>query len=434
LNPLYVLFPRSAFEAGMAPTYLIMTGFVFVIGACFGSFCSVLIWRIPRREEIVFTPSHCPGCDTALKSYYNIPIAGWLLTRGRCPNCGIKVPPRYIILEFIMGTLFVGAWLRVTVLGLPLAVLLPYWTLILGMVAIAYIDIDHRIIPDPINLTGLIVGIILGFALPQTHLYGAIDDEVFWLMQHQRITFGIADMLHNRLPFLLDSPRAFIGLDMLLGVALGGGILWLFGEVGKIVFGRYTVHVDEPQTLKVDAKGFTAGDEERQTWYDLFCRYTDTMRVEGNIKSLKLAPGAAEIPTSAGETAIVIGEETSLIGDQQIATETIELLEIEASEWVLPREAMGLGDVKLLAVVGVFLGPSGTLFVLITACFLGTFVGYALKFYEVSIRKQPYDSLLPFGAYIAAATVTCLLYGTELKAMFFRALIAVLRQWIPELR
>ena len=58
-----------------------------VFGAMIGSFLNVVAYRLPRGESLVTPGSHCPGCDTPIKPYDNVPVLGWLLLRGRCRNC-----------------------------------------------------------------------------------------------------------------------------------------------------------------------------------------------------------------------------------------------------------------------------------------------------------------------------------------------------------
>jgi prepilin signal peptidase PulO-like enzyme (type II secretory pathway) len=219
---------------------------------------------------------------------------------------------------------------------------------------------------------------------------------------------------------------------MLLGVIMGGGILWLLGEIGKIVFGRCTVRTDATIAMTIDSKGYRTADEGEETWYDLFCRETDTMSVSGRITGLRLRDAELEKPSE--ETTVVIGEVDSRIGEATVPTEAIEELVIETDHWVLPQEAMGFGDVKMLAVLGVFLGPSGAVFILVTSSLLGTVVGFTIKLFDVLVLKKKYDSTLPYGAYIGAATVAYILYGNELTAWFLRLLISALKLVIPELR
>lgn len=88
------------------PDYLIIP-FIFVFGACVGSFLNVVVWRLPRDESIVSPPSHCPKCLHRLAWRDNIPVLGWILLGGKCRYCGQKISSRYPIIEFITGALLV---------------------------------------------------------------------------------------------------------------------------------------------------------------------------------------------------------------------------------------------------------------------------------------------------------------------------------------
>ena len=78
-----------------------------VIGACIGSFLNVVVWRLPRRESVVWPGSHCPNCGSPVRWQHNVPVLGWLALRGRCRDCGWSIPIRYPLVE--LGT--AGLWL-----------------------------------------------------------------------------------------------------------------------------------------------------------------------------------------------------------------------------------------------------------------------------------------------------------------------------------
>jgi leader peptidase (prepilin peptidase) / N-methyltransferase len=135
--------------------------FAGVLGAIFGSFLNVVIHRLPRHESVISPSSHCPGCDTPVRPYDNIPILSWLLLRGRCRSCGESISPRYPLVEAGTGVLCIGAVLAHTsVAGMALSV-----TLILIVVPAAVIDLEHRIIPNKITALGAVLAIVLGTAL-----------------------------------------------------------------------------------------------------------------------------------------------------------------------------------------------------------------------------------------------------------------------------
>ena len=81
--------------------------FLFALGAIFGSFINVIVYRIPRDLSIVKPGSHCTSCNTPIKFYDNIPILSWFILRGHCRHCQAKFSIRYALVELFTGLLFV---------------------------------------------------------------------------------------------------------------------------------------------------------------------------------------------------------------------------------------------------------------------------------------------------------------------------------------
>ena len=165
---------------------------VFLFGISFGSFLNVLIYRLPLKISLINPPSKCPGCDAGIRFYDNIPIVSYLILRGRCRSCGMRISPRYPIIEFLSGLLAVYAIFRFgfTIKGIEVAFLS------LIFLAIFFIDLDHTIIPDVFTIPG----IIIGFAVSM--LPGAI---IVWEQS-------------------------------LIGIAVGGGGFALVGILGRLIF------------------------------------------------------------------------------------------------------------------------------------------------------------------------------------------------------
>ena len=128
-----------------------------VLGLLCGSFTNVLIARIPKGEEWVRTPSHCPRCSTPLAWYDNIPVVSWLWLRRRCRHCKAPISAQYPLVELTVAALFgVVAWQY----GLSfLAAALAYLAIV--TVALAVIDLQHMRLPDALTIRSYPVLLVL---------------------------------------------------------------------------------------------------------------------------------------------------------------------------------------------------------------------------------------------------------------------------------
>jgi leader peptidase (prepilin peptidase) / N-methyltransferase len=117
-----------------------------LLGAIIGSFLNVVAHRVPRGESLVSPGSRCPGCGAEVKPYDNIPVVSWLLLRGRCRNCGMRISPRYPLVELATAIVFAAV---VAVRGFDddLVLELPF---VAALIALAAIDFDHRLLPNKI--------------------------------------------------------------------------------------------------------------------------------------------------------------------------------------------------------------------------------------------------------------------------------------------
>ena len=118
-----------------------------VLGLAIGSFLNVVIWRVPRKLSVVRPPSHCPRCETPIRSLDNVPLVSWVVLRGKCRHCGNPIPVRYPLVEAGCGLLF-----AVIAARFGWAWELPaYLLLIAALLAISIIDLEHFIVPDRIT-------------------------------------------------------------------------------------------------------------------------------------------------------------------------------------------------------------------------------------------------------------------------------------------
>jgi len=138
-----------------------MAALVGVLGAVTGSFLNVVVHRVPQGQSVSRPRSQCPGCGQPIKPWDNVPILSWLLLRGRCRNCATSISARYPLVEAFTAVLFVAVAL-VNGFDEALAWELP---LAAALVAVAAIDLEHRIIPNrivgPLAVYGLAIGVVL---------------------------------------------------------------------------------------------------------------------------------------------------------------------------------------------------------------------------------------------------------------------------------
>jgi leader peptidase (prepilin peptidase)/N-methyltransferase len=265
----------------------IVLGVAAVFGAMLGSFLNVVIYRLPRKESLAWPGSHCPECGTPIRWYDNVPIVSWLVLAGKCRACRKPIPFRYPLVEALTGALTaLLAWRFLTgpgpVDGVRFGVSLLFTA---ALVAVAFIDIALRIIPDRITKPGMVVAPVISLLVPALH-------RVAWL------------------PGL--SPGAAALLLSLAGMAVGAGSIWMMGVIGKVAF---------------------------------------------------------------------------------------------------RKEAMGFGDVKLMGLIGGFLGPVGVLLAVLLACVAGSVIG-------ILAWLVTRDHYIPFGPFLSLGAFAVLVFRPEVVHFF----------------
>lgn len=146
--------------------YAFLVTLAVTLGLFFGSFLNVVIHRVPRDESVVFPGSRCPGCGKPIAAWDNLPVVSWLFLRGRARCCKTPISARYPLIEALGGG---AGWavLETRVLALSpesawtvaLGTFALYLALVLGLIAAAFIDLEHMILPDAITLGGAALGL-----------------------------------------------------------------------------------------------------------------------------------------------------------------------------------------------------------------------------------------------------------------------------------
>ena len=247
------------------PVLIVFTG---ILGSLLGSFLNVCVYRLPRGQSVIHPRSRCPSCQAPIAWYDNVPVVSWLLLLGRCRRCRTRISVRYPAVELAIAAVWAGsiAWLGPSVEALGAAL---FVTLLVG---ILLTDAEHMIIPDEFSLGGLGAGFALALV-----------------------------------------PGGLSPLQAAIGAALGFGLLWAAGAVGK---------------------------------------------------------------------------------------------------WWAGRDAMGGGDLKMMAMVGSFLGWRGVLLTI----FLGSLVG-SLVFLPAMLRRERHREV-PFGVFLAMGGVIALVAGDRLTGWY----------------
>jgi len=239
---------------------------VGLFGALIGSFLNVCIYRLPRHESIAWPGSHCPACSHPIAWYDNIPIMSYLILLGCCRHCKVRIPLRYPVVEALNVIGYVGIlWF----FG-PTGTAAAYGLLYSALLVVAGTDLSHKIIPNVITFPGIVVGLISAATI---------------------------------LPLGL--------MNGLIGLLVGGGILWLLAWASPYLFGK---------------------------------------------------------------------------------------------------EGMGGGDIKLLAMIGAFLGWKPVLMTIMVGSFLGSVVGITLIAARV-IKREDY---IPFGPFLVCGAVVALFFGQSI--------------------
>ena len=342
----------------------------FGFGCIVGSFLNVCIYRMPLDLSVVSPPSHCPHCKYAIPFYLNVPLLTWLALKGRCQNCGAPIAPRYFIVELLTGLTFLSCWLAFGPQSAPLA--LVYCLFLAGLIVATFIDFEHFIIPDEITLGGTVAGFVLSFFLPALH------------------------QVHSNGQGMVQS---------VIGIVAGAGIVYGVLRVGKLLFGRQKLKLPMESPIVFSETALCLPGKEIP-YEELFYRQSDA--IVFHARTLELVDrGYANVKVRLSPSRLQID-------DEEIAPETVAHLEAVCSEIVLPREAMGLGDVKFMAAIGAFLGWEAVVFTLVVASMVGAAYGGVM----VALRKQEWSGRLYFGPFLALAATLWIFVGPRLVAWY----------------
>jgi len=252
----------------------------FVWGTLWGSFANVVIHRVPQGLSILRPRSRCPGCETPIAGWDNIPILSYLILRGRCRHCGEPFALRYLVVELISGVLSFALYMKLVYLplvaggGPELGPWLSWFAFSMALLAITYIDLDYWIIPDGIVLPMAALGAIAAFVQPEWLGVSGFEALLaaglgygtfagirwFYLRVRGIEALGLGDAK------LLLMVGAFTGLPGLVWCVGAGAVQGLLVSVPLLLTGRTVansdlqeVHGDDPELGEEDPEGGVGG-------------------------------------------------------------------------------------------------------------------------------------------------------------------------------
>lgn len=400
--------------------------FVGAYGACAGSLINVLVYRLPRGLSVVTPPSRCPACSTRLAWRDNIPVFGWLLLRGRCRYCGARISPEYPIVETFVALLFAGlyaVWYLVpdnaVWLGVAWGHVKPEWAL----------NGFARTWPEFVVLLTL-VGCLIAMTLVDAKTY-TIPLELAWipavlaavvLPAHAAWSGPLRRVAEDAVWTIPTPGRAWLGASIGGVVGLGVGVALLRAGLIRQSFADY----EEWEKKVLSERGIDPeapdaddpGDNDPHLWIQypharremfkelVFLAPCLALGVFGAAVARRVAPGA-EVPLWLN----VLG---GVLMGYLVGGGVVWGVRIFGS-LAFGKEAMGLGDVHLLAAVGACLGWIDPVLTFFASAFIA--VGWSLI---GAMSRGKLARALPFGPYLAAAAVLVLLCKPLLEVLLGR--------------
>ena len=358
----------------------LFTAFAFILGAVIGSFLNVCIYRLPLDLSVNEPKrSFCPHCKFQIPWTQNIPLFSWLLLRGKCANCGAPISFRYFGVELLTALLFLAAWLKSWNSG-HWELAFPLWILLGLMIVATFIDFEHFIIPNEITWGGVAAGVLLSLVMPSMM---GVDSHLMSLVWSAA------------------------------GAAAGYATLWLVVELGKKAFGKKHIELEKPEpftwTRHGDDAELTAGGDIMK-WSDLFSRESDVL-------IMHVTEAVVGEKTYAQTTLTFYYNRLRVEGDEY-ELDKLEQISGTVTGMVIPREAMGFGDVKFIAAIGAFLGLRAVFFTIMGGSVIGAVVGLLM----IAIGRREWSARIPFGPYLALAATIWIFCGPELLDAYWNSI------------
>ncbi len=393
---------------------ILFATFAFLLGSAIGSFLNVCIYRLPL-DLSVNEPrrSFCPSCKYQIPWFRNLPLISWLALRGKCANCGAKISFRYFGVELLTGLLFLAIWWRVWLaprpewVGQGWVLALPFWIFASLLVIATFIDFEHFIIPDSITWGGVAAGVVLSFAIPtmmgeNDHLF-AVGWSLAGAAFGYLLLWGVVEAgkrVFGKKAFRLSGPTPFTWTRREVPAEQGGG------NDADLVVGDVSWKSDP----KSAPKSADTPRGESWVWSDTFARDDDRLTLDAAQAEVDGEPFT--------DAQLIFHHETLTIAGRTWQLEKVDVIRGEARALVIPREAMGFGDVKFIASIGAFLGWKAVAFTIMSASTVGAIVGLA----SIAIGRREFSAKIPFGPYLALGALLWIFCGPELVRWYLQTL------------
>jgi leader peptidase (prepilin peptidase)/N-methyltransferase len=195
---------------------------IFLLGLIIGSFLNVVIYRLPRRESVVFPSSHCTSCNTSIKAYDNIPVLSYALLGGKCRSCRVGISPLYPAVELLVAFLYLMAAIKNNFeMDLPLVGDIVFLSFLVPLI---FIDLQHKLLLNKLTYPGFAIMLTLRILSPDSWIIGLGDHSSPGSTRKMFQAFGWTELIGW-------SDYAVAAVGAVIGALVGAGILWLVREL-----------------------------------------------------------------------------------------------------------------------------------------------------------------------------------------------------------
>lgn len=382
--------------------------FLFIMGACIGSFINVVVWRMPRDMSLIKPDSHCPSCKHPLAWYDNVPVLAWFYLGGKCRYCKCSYSFKYPFFEFLTGCMYAGLYWLYFVKGIRsdmpgfehggCFIYAGHIILLSCLLAGSLIDAVFFIIPLSISYCAALFGLgLAGFEANALSKSGVLLED-FW-----------------RLVPAVGPKTAAIAIGSSIGLI--GALLMLKSGLIRSSFQE----LEQWEQAKYDAE--KAGKSFNTPEPAVNARAEMVKELAFLCLPIVLGLGAMKLLTApdselATRWSVVLTGNVWLIGilgsvyGYLIGAMTVWATRIFGS-LLFNKEAMGLGDVHLMGAVGAVVGWH----IPLIAFFIAPFVGLGWAIVRLITRRQ---HEIPYGPFLSVATVVVMLTHDQLLAVLMK--------------